>query len=87
LLGGGGGVNGTFSGGIVEEDAGAAGVGALPGAGLTAPGGGGTFFGAAELCDPGKKAGSELRIEEPRVLEEPFEASAKERWIHKAVSD
>lgn len=61
-MGGGGGVNGTFSGGIVVDDVGVAGVaraGVLPGRGLTAPGGGGTFGEAAALCDPGKKAGSD----------------------------
>lgn len=66
---GGGGVNGTLLGGIVVEDAGVAGVGALSGALLTAPRGGGTFAGAAGLCDPGRKAGSE----------EPFDTSAKGR--------
>jgi hypothetical protein len=82
-VGGDGGVNGTFSGGITVEDAGVAGVGGLPGAGLTAPGGGGTLVGTAGLCDPGKNAGSELRIEVSVFLEldGPFRMSAKERWI------
>ena len=62
MLGGGGGVNGTLSGEIVVEDVGVAGVArvwVLPGIGLTAPGGGGTFGEAAALCDPGKNAGSD----------------------------
>jgi hypothetical protein len=75
----GGGVNGTLSGGIVAEEAGVAGVGVLPGAGFTAPGGGGTLFGAAELCDPGRKAGSELRIEGCLGLEELVGMSTKLR--------
>lgn len=77
LAGGGGGVNGTFSGGIVEEDVGVAGVGALPGVGLTGPGGGGTFIGAAELCDPGRNAG--LEVEVSFELEDPFLTSANRR--------
>lgn len=56
---GGGGVNGTLSGGISVEDVGVAGVGLLPNIGLTEPGGGGTFVEAAGLCDPGRNAGSE----------------------------
>ncbi len=80
-MGGGGGVNGTFSGGIVEEDVGVAGVGALP-VGLTGPGGGGTFIGAAELCDPGRNAGSEVEIEVSFELEDPFLISANGRCNH-----
>lgn len=66
------------------EDVGVAGVGAVPGAGLTALGGGGTFVGAAELCDPGRNAGSELRIEVSLELEGPFRMSAKDRWDGKS---
>lgn len=79
-MGGGGGVNGTFSGGIVEEDVGVAGVGALSGVGLTGPGGGGTFIGAAELCDPGRNAGSEVEVEVAFELEDPFLTSANDRY-------
>ncbi len=79
LVGGGGGVNGTFSGGIVEEDVGVAGVGGLPGVGLTGPGGGGTFTGAAGLCDPGRNGGSEVEIEVSFELEDPFLTSANGR--------
>ncbi len=79
---GGGGVKGTLSGGMVAEDAdvaGVAGVGALPGVGLIGPGGSGTFVVAAELCDPGRKAGSERRIGESCDLDDPFRTSARER--------
>lgn len=64
-LGGGGGTLGTFSGGIVDAEDGVAGVeeGAGPGAGLIGPSGTGVFTGACELLDPGRKAGSELRID------------------------
>ena len=52
-----------FSGGIAVSDEGDAGDVVLPDtASGTGPGGGGTSLLAAELCEPGKKAGSELRI-------------------------
>lgn len=76
---GGGGVSGTLLGGIVDDDAGVAGVGALSGAGLTTPVSGGTLVGAAELWDPGRKAGSELRIEGFVEVEGSFRTSAKKR--------
>jgi hypothetical protein len=59
-----GGAFGTFSGGIVEEEVGVAGVGR--GAGLPGPPGpSGTsvLTGAAGLWLPGRKAGSELEME------------------------
>lgn len=74
-----GGINGTFSGGMILEDAGVAGVGALPGAILTAPGGGGMVDEAVVLCDPGKTGRSELRVEESLDLGGLFCASEKER--------
>jgi hypothetical protein len=74
---GGGGTSGTLSGGMEVEDVGVAGVGALPRAGLTAPGGSKTFVGTAELRDPGRNAGSELRIEDSLAPGDPFEMSAK----------
>lgn len=60
-FGAGGGVNGILLGLIAESEEGAAGdVGLLPGDSTTPPGGGGMFDFASELCDPGRKAGSEL---------------------------
>ena len=59
-----GGVFGTFSGGMVEEEVGVAGVGrgaGLPG--LPGPRGTSVLTGAAELWLPGKNAGSELEME------------------------
>jgi hypothetical protein len=64
---------------MIAADVGVAGVGALPGAILTGPGGGGTFVGAAELWDPGKNAGSELRIEVSREPGDLSGTSAKDR--------
>lgn len=59
-----GGAFGTFSGGMVEEEVGVAGVGrgaGLPG--LPGPSGTSVLTGAAGLWLPGIKAGSELEIE------------------------
>jgi hypothetical protein len=78
--GGGGGVNGTLSGGMIVEDVGVAGVGEFPAARLTPPGGGGTLVGMAGLCEPGKNAGSELRILSVFLeLDGTFLMSANER--------
>lgn len=64
-LGGGGGTFGTFSGGIVDAEDGVTGVeeDAGPGPRLMGPSGTWVFRGACELPDPGRKAGSELKID------------------------
>jgi hypothetical protein len=78
-LPGAGGINGIMASDVLFADDGVAGVEALPGAGWRGPGGGGTLTGAAELWDPGMNAGSELRIDCSRELDEPCLLSAKER--------
>jgi hypothetical protein len=77
-LGGGGGTFGTFSGGIVDAEDGVFGVeeDAAVGAGLIGPSGTWVFTGACELPDPGRKAGSELKIDS-FVLPVGLGASAK----------
>jgi hypothetical protein len=88
-LGGGGGTLGTFSGGIVDAEDGVADVeeGADPGAGLIGPGGTGFFTGAWELSDPGRKAGSELKID-ALVSLDGLGASAKNLCItNSALAD
>jgi hypothetical protein len=88
-LGGGGGTFGTFSGGIVDAEDGVVGVeeGADPGAGLIGPGGTGVFTGAWELPDPGRKAGSELKIDDLVSLD-GLGASAKNLCItNSALAD
>lgn len=77
---GAGGINGTLTSSVFLEEVGVAGVGALPDAEFTAPGGGGTLTGAAELWVPGRNAGSELRIEDSWEPDWPFLPSAKKRW-------
>jgi hypothetical protein len=61
----------------VEEDAG-------PGAGLIGPSGTGVLTGACELPDPGRKAGSELKID-CLVLPVGFGASAKDLYKAKVA--
>ena len=83
-LGGGGGTLGTFSGGIVDAEDGVVGVeeDTGPGAGLT-----GVFTGASELPDPGRKAGSELKID-ALVSLDGFGASAKNLCVtNSALAD
>jgi hypothetical protein len=78
-LGGGGGTFGTFSGGIADAEDGVLGVeeDAGPGAGLIGPSGTWVFTGACELPDPGRNAGSELKIDS-LVLPDGFGASAND---------
>ena len=71
---------------MIFDDDGVAGVGLLHADTLTAPGGGGTFAGAAELCDPGRKAGSELKIEGSRGVGEALGPSAKARCVKLRIS-
>jgi len=88
-LGGGGGTLGTFSGGIVDAEDGVVGVeeDAGPGAGLIGPSGTGVFTGASELPDPGRKAGSELKID-ALVSLDGFGASAKNLCVtNSALAD
>ena len=80
---------GTFSGGIVDVEDGVVGVeeDAGPGAGLIGPSGTGVFTGASELPDPGKKAGSELKID-ALVSLDGFGASAKNLCVtNSALAD
>ena len=88
-LGGGGGTLGTFSGGIVDAEDGVVGVeeDAGPDAELIGPSGTGVFTGAWELPDPGRKAGSELKID-ALVSLGGLEASAKNLCItNSALAD
>lgn len=88
-LGGGGGTLGTFSGGIVDAEDGVVGVDedAGPDAGLIGPSGTGVFTGASELPDPGRKAGSELKID-ALVSLDGFGASAKNLCVtNSALAD
>lgn len=78
-LGGGGGTFGTLSGGIVDVEDGVEGVEEEAGPGV-GPVGTGGFTGACELADPGRKAGSELRIV-CLVFSDGFGASAKDLCI------
>ena len=58
-LGGGGGVNGTLSGGMIESDIGDAGSLVEGETGATGPGGGGISSVAVRLWDPGRTTASE----------------------------
>lgn len=73
---GGGGVLGTFSGGMEEVEDGVAGVfGVISG-----------FCGSSRLWEPGKNAGSELSSE-AFSLESGFEALASHRYIFLSMAN